>query len=259
MKAKFYNISRVLLSVVIIINIIQLLTVSVFNIQEPRIFVVFDIIVCLVIFIDFAHGFYKASNKLDYIKGDFFEFLACIPFDLLLSPFLGADILFFIKLARGVLLVYVLFGFSGNFLKNTRLDEIFGILILIIIGSTLGLYLVDPAMNNIFDDLWFVIVSITTVGYGDITPTTIPGKVFSLVLLILGVFIFSAITGAISTYFMDTMLQEGTYHIRTLKEKVQTSEVELEKVNSKLDESNKKIDDLKEEIKELKEIIEKNS
>lgn len=72
-------------------------------------------------------------------------------------------------------------------------------------------------MNNIFNNLWFVIVSITTVGYGDITPNTVYGKIFSLVLLIIGVFIFSAITGAISSYFMDNLLQEGTYHIHDLR------------------------------------------
>ena len=75
-----------------------------------------------------------------------------------------------------------------------------------LIGSTLSLYLVDPTMNNLFNDLWFVIVSITTVGYGDVIPNTLYGKMISLILLVIGVFIFSAITGAFSTYFTDNLL-----------------------------------------------------
>lgn len=181
--------------------------------------------------------------------------LAAIPFDLLLSSFLGFD---YLRYIRVLLLILLYFRIVGDFLKNTRLDEILGIFVLIVIGSTLGLYLIDPSMNSIFDVLWFVVVSLTTVGYGDITPSTIYGKVFSLVLLIMGVFIFSAITGVISSYFMDNLLQEGSYHIHELKENVKNSEIELEKVNKQLADNEKKIDELKEEIIELKEIIKKN-
>ena len=195
---------------------------------------------------------------MEYFKGNFIELLAAIPFDLLLSPFLGFDYLRYIKFIRVLLLILLYFRIVGDFLKNTRLDEILGIFVLIVIGSTLGLYLIDPSMNSIFDVLWFVVVSLTTVGYGDITPSTIYGKVFSLVLLIIGVFIFSAITGAISSYFMDNLLQEGSYHIHELKENVKNSEIELEKVNKQLADNEKKIDELKEEIIELKEIIKKN-
>ena len=122
------------------------------------------------------------------------------------------------------------------------------VFIIIVIGSTLSLYLVDPGMNNIFDDLWFVVVSITTVGYGDITPVSVYGKILSLILLIVGVFIFSAITGAISTYFMDNLLKEGNYRINELNEKVGD-------LNSQIEENNQKIDELNREIGELKELI----
>ena len=260
MKAKFYTISKILLSSIILINIILLLTTIIFSITTEFLpIVTFDIFVCIVLLIDFFRGFFSSSNREVYLKENWLELVAAIPFDLLLSSFLGFNYLVFFKLLRALLLIIVFFRITGEFLKNTRLDEILGVLLVIIIGSTLGLYLIDPSMNNLFDNFWFVVVSITTVGYGDITPNTVYGKVFSLALLVIGVFIFSAITGAISSYFMDNLLQEGTYHIHYLKDKVEKSEMELEKVNQQLKESDKKIDELKDEIKELKEIIEKNN
>ena len=260
MKTKVRNISKALLSIVIFIDIIAILTTIVFSITTEFLsLVIFDIIVCSIIFLDFLKGYYSSSNRLVYIKENWLELLAFIPFDLILSPFLGFDLIVVFKVIRIMLLLLILFHMAGGFLKDTRLDEIIGLVTVIIIGSTVGLYLVDPSMNNLFENLWFVVVSITTVGYGDITPTTTYGKVFSLVLLIIGVFVFSAITGAISSYFMDTLLQEGTYHIHDLKEKVESSQVEMEKLNKQLEESDRKIDELKEEIKELKEIIEKNN
>ena len=260
MKTKVYAISKRLLIIILGINIISLLTAIVFNIStEFLILVAFDLFVCALLLIDFFRGYFSSSDRLVYLKENWLILLAGIPFDLLLSPYLSFDYLVFFKLIRVLLLIIILFRIVGEFLKSSRLDEILGVLIVIVIGSTFGLYLVDPSMNNLFDSLWFVVVSITTVGYGDITPTTIYGKVFSLILLILGVFIFSAITGAISSYFMDNILQEGTYHIHELKEKVEKSEYELEKVNTQLKESDKKIDELKEEIDELKKIMEKNN
>ena len=213
--------------------------------------------VCFVLLFDFFKGFFESSNKSDYFKINFIELIAAIPFDLMLYPFLGFNYLRFIKFSRVLLLIILYFKIVGEFLKNTHLDEILGVFVLVVIGSTLGLYLIDPSMNNLFDNLWFVVVSLTTVGYGDITPSTVFGKVFSLILLLIGVFIFSAITGAISSYFMDNVLQEGSYHIHDLKDKVTKSEIELEKANKQLIENEKKIDELKNEIIELKEIIKK--
>lgn len=259
MKLKFYAVSKILLSILVSINLILILTSIIFSISTQYMAIVtFDIFVCFVLFLDFFIGFYQSTNRGLFIKKNWLELLVCIPFDLILSPFLGFNYLLVFKVIRFLLLILTFFNIVGEFLADTRLDEILGILLFIIIGSTLGLYLIDPSMNNLFDNLWFVVVSITTVGYGDITPKTVYGKVFSLLLLVIGVFVFSAITGAISSYFMDNMLKEGSYHIHDLKEKVGKSEIELEKLNHQLKESDKKIDELKEEISELKQIIEKN-
>lgn len=260
MKTKVRNISKIFLSIIVIINIISILTTIVFHITTEFLTIVaFDVFVCMVLLFDFFRRFLRSTERLMYLKENFLELLAGIPFDLLLYPYLGFDYLVIFKVIRILLLMLVFFKLVGAFLKNTRLDEILGVLVIIIIGSTVGLYLIDPSMNNLFENLWFVVVSITTVGYGDITPTTVYGKVFSLLLLVVGVFVFSAITGAISSYFMDNLLQEGTYHIHDLKDKVERSETELEKMNNQLKESDKKIDELKEEIKELKRIMEKNN
>lgn len=260
MDQRVYNIFKILLSIIIGINIIAIFTSIVFDAVVGNFAVLtFDVLVCAVLLLDFLKGFFSSSNRSQYLRENWLELIVAIPFDMLLSPFLGVNYLVFFKAIRVLLLILVFFKIVGEFLKNTHLDEILGVLTFIVIGATLGLYFIDPSMNNVFDNLWFVIVSITTVGYGDITPLTVQGKIFSLVLLIIGVFIFSAITGAISSYFMDNVLKEGTYHIHELKDKAEKSEKELEKVTNQLKESDKKIDELKEEIKELKRMMEKNS
>lgn len=252
MNQKVLNVSRMILSFIIVIDLILITSTLIFDVSAAMYqkILIFDIITCIILLFDFFQGFYRAEDKNQYLKENWIELIASIPFDIIFSSFMVLRYLRILRLFRILFLVGEYFNVIGDFLKDTHLDEILAVLILIVIGSTLGLFLIDPSMNNLFDNLWFVVVSITTVGYGDITPTSTYGKILSLVLLIVGVFIFSAITGAISSYFMDSLLKEGSYHIYEMGKK-------MDEMNDQLSKNEETIEDLKTEIKELKEIIEK--
>lgn len=252
MNTKVLNVSRMLLSILIILDLI-LITFTIVSDVPPSLYdkiLIFDVFTCIILLFDFFRGFFKADDRIEYLKENWLELIASIPFDIILSPFMMLRYLRLLKLFRVLFLVGEYFKVIGDFLKSTHLDEILAVLIVIIVGSTLGLFLVDPSMNNLFDNLWFVVVSITTVGYGDITPNSIYGKVLSLILLVIGVFIFSAITGAMSSYFMDSMLKQGSYHIYELG-------LKMDEMKDQMSKNEEKIDELKTEIEELKEIIEK--
>ncbi|MBR0270823.1 MAG: ion transporter [Methanobrevibacter sp.] len=250
MNRKFLNVAQVILSIIIVIDVILITSTVIFDVSADfyQKILIFDIITCIILLFDFFYGFFKSDDKRQYFRDNWIELIASIPFDMILSPFMFLRYLRLIRLFRILFLVSEYFTVIGKFLKDTHLDEILAVFILIIIGSTLSLYVIDPGMNNLFDNLWFVVVSLTTVGYGDITPVSLSGKIVSLILLIVGVFIFSAITGAMSTYFMDNLLKEGSFHIIELKE-------ELSEVNQQLLKNEETIDELKQEIKELKQII----
>lgn len=252
MNQKVLNVSRMILSFIIVIDLILITSTLILDVSAAMYqkILIFDIITCIILLFDFFQGFYRAEDKNQYLKENWIELIASIPFDIIFSSFMVLRYLRILRLFRILFLVGEYFNVIGDFLKDTHLDEILAVLILIVIGSTLGLFLIDPSMNNLFDNLWFVVVSITTVGYGDITPTSTYGKILSLVLLIVGVFIFSAITGAISSYFMDSLLKEGSYHIYEMGKK-------MDEMNDQLSKNEETIEDLKTEIKELKEIIEK--
>ena len=254
MNKKVFNISKIIMSFLVIIDIIFITSTLVFDVS-PALYekiLFFDVTVCIILLFDFFRGLMKSEDRNQYMKENWLELIAAIPFDIVFSSFIFIRYLRLFRLLRILFLVGEYFDIIGDFLKDTRLDEILAVLILIVIGSTLGLYLIDPSMNNLFDNLWFVVVSITTVGYGDITPSSVYGKIVSLILLIIGVFIFSAITGAMSTYFMDSMLKEGSYHIYEVGKKV-------DDLNDQIAKNEQTIDELKTEIRELKEIIEKKN
>jgi voltage-gated potassium channel len=63
---------------------------------------------------------------------------------------------------------------------------------------------INKAITSPLDALWWGIVTITTVGYGDVAPVTPEGKVAASVLMLLGIGLFSAITATITSFMLTT-------------------------------------------------------
>lgn len=59
------------------------------------------------------------------------------------------------------------------------------------------------AFANAFSGLWWAMATLTTVGYGDIYPVTIAGKIFSALIALLGIGIVAVPTGIISAGFVE--------------------------------------------------------
>ena len=150
---KILNVSKMILSLIIIVDVILITYSLIFNISDALYhkILLFDIVTCIVLLFDFFYGFFKSPDKKQYFRDNWIELIASIPFDIVLSPFMVLRYLRLIRIVRVIFLVSEYFEVVGKFLKNTRLDEILAVFIIIVIGSTLSLYLVDPGMNNIFD------------------------------------------------------------------------------------------------------------
>ena len=64
-------------------------------------------------------------------------------------------------------------------------------------------WLVDPAMGNFRDALWWAIVTVTTVGYGDVVPTSTAGRLVGSVLMIAGVSAIPITTSLVVSVFVN--------------------------------------------------------
>ena len=58
--------------------------------------------------------------------------------------------------------------------------------------------------------LWFTLQTVTTVGYGDATPTTAVGRVVAAVVMLTGIGIITVITAAVTSVFVEAARVEET-------------------------------------------------
>ena len=87
------------------------------------------------------------------------------------------------------------------------LSSMFMVMLLMIIAAVL-MYNVESVaqpdkFDNAFSSLWWAVATLTTVGYGDVYPVTVLGKILSGVIAILGVGLVAVPTGIISAGFME--------------------------------------------------------
>lgn len=61
----------------------------------------------------------------------------------------------------------------------------------------------NSAINTLFDAIWYTLVTITTVGYGDITPHSVLGRTSAMILLLAGVALFGALSGKFASFLFD--------------------------------------------------------
>lgn len=122
-------------------------------------------------------------------------------------------------------------------------------------------FLFSPSYGWV-DDFYFVIVTLTTVGYGDVTPKTYNEKVLAIILILIGVFVFSAITALMSSFLTDRILdddeEDRVSEIQeTIEEKSENIMAEIKSVRMENKQLKDEANELKAEIKELKDMINK--
>ncbi len=157
----------------------------------------------------------KARLKFIFSFYGIIDVIAILPFFLPLFIKLDLRVLRSLRLFR-LLRIFKLgrhsssFQLISNVLKETKYDlgvTTFVVIILLIVSSTLMFYLENEsqpeAFNNIGQSLWWAVATLTTVGYGDIYPVTLVGKILGSIIALLGIGIVALPTGIISSAFIE--------------------------------------------------------
>ncbi len=176
----------------------------------------FEVIVLLIFVAEYLTRVICAPNPLRYIFSfwGIVDLMACIPALVLLQP--QWQVIRTLRLLRLVRLLK-LFRTSvaldrlGRALRLVKGELIvFGILsALMLYVSAVGIYLFEheaqpEAFSSIPQSLWWAVASFTTVGYGDLYPITSGGRIFTSLVLFIGLGIVAVPSAIITTALVET-------------------------------------------------------
>ena len=77
--------------------------------------------------------------------------------------------------------------------------------VLVTIVAGVVIHITDPKnFPNIGDSLWWAIQTVTTVGYGDLVPTSASGRLVATLVMLVGIGFLTVITAAITSTFVES-------------------------------------------------------
>jgi voltage-gated potassium channel len=94
-----------------------------------------------------------------------------------------------------------------RFLQRENLDRLLFIIGILIAVSSIGLSWVEPELSLV-DALWWNIVTLATVGYGDIAPVTLVGRLIAVVDMIFGIGVLAAFSATIASILIERKIRE---------------------------------------------------
>ena len=142
------------------------------------------------------------------------------------------------------------FGLIETVFNSKRLRTILGALIFFVLVFGYVFYLTEPEVNTFGDGIWWALVTVTTVGYGDITPSTTLGRFVASALMFLGLGLIATVTAIVSAKFTQNFVDTHTND--DVLKKLEELESEIENLKELEKDELEKLDDLDSEIQDIK-------
>jgi voltage-gated potassium channel len=176
--------------------------------------------------LDVAEDETALKARLRYALSPFgiFDFMAVVPFLVGEAFHIPHDaetvfgILRFLKLARYSPALETLGAVALTELRPL-MASLFIMLLMAIASSTLLYFAertVNPGFKSVPDAMWWSIVTLSTLGYGDVVPGTIVGKMLGSVVAVLGLCMFALPASILASGFAEEMKRQNfvsTWHL----------------------------------------------
>jgi voltage-gated potassium channel len=90
----------------------------------------------------------------------------------------------------------------------------FGLTVVLIYLASVGIYYCEhdaqpEAFRSVFHSMWWAVATLSTVGYGDVYPVTVAGRLFTFLVLILGLSVVSVPSGLLASALVKAPRENG--------------------------------------------------
>ena len=187
---------------------------------------------------------FRAIRKYVFSMAGIVDLLSFLPYYLPIFFPTGAAVFRIFRVVR----IFRLFQINAYYsslnviteVLNSRRQQLVSsvfIILVLMVASSLCMYSLENAaqpevFSNAFSGIWWAVSTLLTVGYGDIYPITIPGKIVSIFITFLGVGMVAIPTGIISAGFVDQFSRIKRLSDYAREENIHFIKVQLQKRDS---------------------------
>ena len=199
------------------------------SLEGPAFFIWFERIVALFFTYEFFARWREKQWRWRYLYSPvaIIDLLSIMPF--YIGFFVSIEYLHLIRTLRILRLLKVVQFLPGVTLLGLALlrawpqvRTILFVQIIVTMFSTAAIYecernLPDSSFSSLFDSIWFTAVTVTTVGYGDITPASFTGRIIALTTFITGLILFGVFAGMIGSAVTDVLAEHREVNAKPKK------------------------------------------
>lgn len=196
---------------------------------------------------------YQVRNKFRYLRENWLN----VAIVLIAFPLInwGSDWAVIVRSLRLILFLRFFTAFFKDtiaILHQNRFGQILLAFAFIIVGA--GAVFAHIEGRAFSEGIWYAIVTITTVGYGDVVPISEEGRAFGVVLILLGVVFFSLVSANIAAFFIGSdqrkLERDILEYVKATEDRLaaqsEQNEAHAEQLMKHI---SKEIEDLKQELK----------
>ncbi|MGL4337301.1 MAG: potassium channel family protein [Turicibacter sp.] len=220
-KITIYEWVMMILALVVVVITVLQLTIKLPNDVELW-FHLIDTLIWLFFLVDYFVRLSLSQSKWKFIKEHKLDLLTIVPFHSFFRIFRlvrVAEVMklsSFAKVLRATVMLSTFSKKMGSFIKTNNFNYVLaGTTIIVLLGAG-GISITENI--NFGDALWWSIVTVATVGYGDIAPITAWGRLIASIVMLSGIGFLGVLTGTISTYFLNKKRKETSYTTKIIDE-----------------------------------------
>ena len=250
--ADYYDTTIILLALISVI-LVLLGFAEMIDLDSPP-YSIIDLLLWFVFVVDYGWRFFSSKAKWRFILENIFDLLAILPLNAIFTVFRLGRIFRLARLTKLLKLTRLLriIGLTGKlernisrFLRTNGLIYILYVNIFIVLVGSSILSVVEE--KSFSDSLWWALVTVTTVGYGDIVPVSLFGKWLAVLLMLVGISTIGMLTSTLTNFFVKENPDEQIQFDK-LQDELSSQRTLIEKQSEKIKELHRMIKDLVEKI-----------
>jgi voltage-gated potassium channel len=235
------NFKEIIIGVLAIASIILVTVEALVPVSQTALIWLYiaDLAVCIVFAVDFIQRLVKAENRGRFWKTNWYEILAMIPAFALYAIGTASGLSIVLRMMRLVRVIFLVarmrraMAKSSGFFQKSNLIAILALTVTVVFIGAVAVLILDAEVEGariatFSDAVWWSLSTVTTVGYGDIVPHSIGGRIAGMLLMVIGIAVMTAFISQVSAVLVESRMKKN-------QEQAGIKNVVITEIKNKLD------------------------